>query len=68
MNGLFELTERMDYEGNIVTPLDQRELNAVINTLKSENVESVAVSFLFSFRNPEHEQWVGKQLRAEGFL
>ncbi len=64
----FELTERMDYEGNIVTPLEERELKSIIKTLKNQNVESVAVSFLFSFMNPVHEQWVATQLRAEGFF
>ncbi|UCH91857.1 MAG: hydantoinase/oxoprolinase family protein, partial [Nitrospirota bacterium] len=64
----FEITERMDYEGNVVTPLQENELDTIIETLKRENIHSVAVSFLFSFVNPAHEQWVTKQLRAEGFF
>jgi N-methylhydantoinase A len=63
-----EITERMDYEGNVVTPLQEKELDTIIETLRGENIHSVAVSFLFSFVNPAHEQWVTKRLRAEGFF
>jgi N-methylhydantoinase A len=63
-----EITERVDYEGNVVTPLQENALDAIIEKLKSQNIQSVAVSFLFSFVNPAHEQWVTERLRAEGFL
>ena len=66
--GCLEITERMDYEGNVVTPLQEKELDTIIETLRGENIHSVAVSFLFSFVNPAHEQWVTKRLRAEGFF
>jgi N-methylhydantoinase A len=64
----WEITERMDYEGNIVTPLQENKLDAIIKELKSQNIQSVAVSFLFSFVNPAHEQWVTNRLRAEGLF
>ena len=63
-----EITERVDYEGNVVTPLQEKELGPVIEILRRENIQSVAVSFLFSFVNPTHEQWVTKRLRDEGFF
>jgi N-methylhydantoinase A len=62
----FEITERMAYNGSIVTPLQENELDAIIEKLQSQNIQSVAVSFLFSFVNPAHEQWVANRLRAEG--
>ncbi len=64
----FEITERMDEEGNVVTPLQEQELEEIIGELRSQNIQSVAVSFLFSFLNPTHEQWVANRLRAEGFF
>ena len=64
----WEITERMDYAGNIVTPLQENKLDAIIKELKSQNIQSVAVSFLFSFVNPAHEQWVTNRLRAEGLF
>ncbi len=64
----FEITERMDEEGNVVTPLQEYELDEIIGELRGQNIQSVAVSFLFSFLNPKHEQWVTNRLRAEGFF
>jgi N-methylhydantoinase A len=63
-----EITERVDYEGKVVTVLQEKELDEIIETLRGEKIQSVAVSFLFSFVNPAHEQWVTKRLRAEGFF
>ena len=63
-----EITERISYEGNIVIPLQENELPAIISELKNQNIQSVAVSFLFSFVNPKHEQWVTSRLRAEGLF
>ena len=63
-----EITERVNYEGKVVTALQENELDTIIEVLRRENIQSVAVSFLFSFVNPEHEQWVTKRLRAEGFF
>ena len=64
----FEITERMDCEGNIVTPLQIHELDPIIDQIKSQGIQSVAVSFLFSFVNSTHEQWVVNRLRAEGLF
>src|SRR5213596_1924318 len=50
--------ERTLYDGSIATPLDQDHLQTLINRLRSENVESVAVCLLYSFANTEHENKV----------
>lgn len=63
-----EITERVDYEGTVVIPLQEKELDAIIETLRQEHIQSVAVSFLFSFVNPAHEQCVTRRLREEGFF
>ena len=64
----FEITERMDYEGNIVTPLQEYELDEIIKELKKKNIQSVAVSFLFSFVDANHEKRVARRLRDEGLF
>lgn len=64
----FEIMERIDYEGNVVMPLQENELDGIIKKIKIQNIQSVAVSFLFSFVNPAHEQWVAKRLRDEGLF
>ena len=52
----FEATERVDYRGRVVTPLDTEALAATVAEMRAAAVESVAVCFLFSFMNPVHER------------
>ncbi|MEN0046962.1 MAG: hydantoinase/oxoprolinase family protein [Bacteroidota bacterium] len=52
--------ERLDKHGNVLVSLKENELEKVVEQLVGEGVESIAVSFLHSFANPEHEQIVGK--------
>ncbi|NKB59840.1 MAG: hydantoinase/oxoprolinase family protein [Alphaproteobacteria bacterium] len=47
--------ERLDADGNIRTPLNRRSLNKAIADLKAADVESVAVCYLHSYRDPSHE-------------
>jgi N-methylhydantoinase A len=57
-----EVTERIAADGEVVAPLDEAELREVGAGLAAAGVESIAVCFLNSFRNPEHER------RAEAVL
>jgi N-methylhydantoinase A len=50
-----EATERADGQGRELTPLTQAELERVATALREMGVEAVAISFLNSYRNPEHE-------------
>ena len=59
----FEITERIGADGQVVTPLTKTEIDRLIADLKEARVESIAVSLLFSFLNPTHEQHLGQQLR-----
>ncbi|CAI8043836.1 5-oxoprolinase [Geodia barretti] len=52
----FEATERVDYRGRVVTPLDTEALAATVAEMRAAAVESIAVCFLFSFMNPVHER------------
>jgi len=60
----YEITERIGADGKVVTALAEDEIDDLIAALKAERVEAVAVSLLFSFLNPEHEQRLGARLRA----
>ena len=51
-----EVRERLDYRGEVVTPLDEAELRDSVHRLKAKGVEALAVCFLFSFLNPDHER------------
>ena len=60
------VAERLDYRGDVVTPLDEGSVRAGIAVLAEEGVEAVAVCFMNSFANPAHEaraaQWVREAL------
>jgi N-methylhydantoinase A len=49
------VTERIDASGNVVKKLDEEETVAAIKKLKSDQVDSIAVCFLNSYLNPNHE-------------
>ncbi len=51
----FEVTERVDYLGNTITALDEQEARELAERLKRRGVKTVAVCFLNSYANPEHE-------------
>ena len=52
----FGVHERVLYNGTVETPLDRESLNGIINELREREAQSVAVSLLYSFANPEHER------------
>jgi N-methylhydantoinase A len=59
-----EVTERVDRDGTVVVALDEDEARAAIRALLDDGVRAIAVSLLWSFRNPAHEQRL-RELIAE---
>ncbi|MYA16498.1 MAG: hypothetical protein F4Z28_06855 [Gammaproteobacteria bacterium] len=57
------VTERVDSSGSVRRELDVDDLRHKIEYLKSEGVDSVAICFLFSFLNPDHELEAEKIVR-----
>ena len=60
----YELEERVDHDGDIITPIDEEELNKIIGKLRREGVQSIAVGFLNSYANTVHEEKVSEALKA----
>jgi N-methylhydantoinase A len=58
--------ERTLYDGSIERALDGGHLQALIDDLGRKNVESIAVSLLYSFANPEHENAIAAVLEPLG--
>jgi len=54
----FGIRCRVDNTGDILCDLDEHELRDIKNKIEKAKVESIAVSFLFSFKNPRHEKQV----------
>ncbi len=58
-----EVAERMNYKGEILTPLDRDEMRRAVAQLVDQGVESIAVCFLHSYINPQHEIEAGEIIR-----
>lgn len=53
---IFEVTERIDYLGRIVVPLDEAAVRLIAAKIRAQGYEAVAVGLLFSHKNALHEQ------------
>jgi N-methylhydantoinase A len=61
----FEVEERIGPHGEVLIPLNQDDVYRAIEKIKRAGVEAVAVTFLHSYANPEHERIAGQILREE---
>ena len=59
------ISERIDYLGNILTPIDPTEIESVVDKLVNDGCESIAVCFLQSFTNAVHERAVGDFIKQK---
>ena len=57
-----EISERLDYQGNVLEPVKLGELPSIVESLKKEEVEAIAVCLLHAYVNPEHEALVVGEL------
>ena len=53
-----EVKERLRADGSVFEPLDMRSVEAAADHLARERVEAIAILFLHSYRNPDHERRV----------
>ena len=61
-----EVPERLRHDGRIEKPLDEDAVRAAARDLKAAGVQSVAVTFLYSYIDPQHEARV-REILAEEF-
>ncbi len=57
------VTERVDSKGRVVIPLEETEVRQSVEALRGAGVEGIAVCFLWSFLNDDHERRVRKIIR-----
>jgi N-methylhydantoinase A len=62
---IYEVTERMAYDGRILIPLNENEARGVIRELVSLGAESIAICLLHSYANPIHERMLKKIIEDE---
>jgi N-methylhydantoinase A len=61
----FEVTERMSYKGEALTPLDEESVRAAVAEARRQGAEAVAICFLHSYANDEHERRAAEIVRSE---
>ncbi|UGS35946.1 hydantoinase/oxoprolinase family protein [Capillimicrobium parvum] len=61
----FEVTERIDYAGDVIEELDEEEARRVARLLARHEVATVAVCFINSYANPAHELRMREILEEE---
>ncbi|TAK30394.1 MAG: hydantoinase/oxoprolinase family protein [Saprospiraceae bacterium] len=61
----YTVDERTDAKGQALKPLDTTELDAIVRKIKSGQIEAVAVCFMNSYLNSEHEKQATEYLRQQ---
>jgi N-methylhydantoinase A len=64
----YEVPERLDHTGAILTPLDMAALDSALDEIAAQNVDSVAVCLLFSYVNSAHEEAIQTRILERGLL
>lgn len=62
---VFEVTERLRWDGSVETVLDPSSLEPLIAAVKANGIEAVAVCLLHAYVNPAHELEVRRVLERE---
>ena len=60
----FEVDERILADGSVLRPLDEASVNAVADRIAATGAEAVAVCFINSYANGDHERRAAELLRA----
>jgi len=55
--------ERVNAQGEALTPLDEKSVQALLPLIKKHKIESVAIGLLHAYANPAHERRVAEILR-----
>lgn len=59
------VSERINSDGEVETPLNEDEVKGIIQKFKKWNVEAIAVGLIWSITNPIHEQKIGEIIEEE---
>ncbi|MCY3560380.1 MAG: hydantoinase/oxoprolinase family protein [bacterium] len=61
----FEISERLDYAGDVVVPLDAEQVRAAARLAARRGIGTFAIAFLHSYVNPVHEDEAAEIVRSE---
>jgi N-methylhydantoinase A len=60
---IWEINERMSFDGNVIKEIDEEEVRAVLAKLPQKEIRSIAIVLLHSYANPSHEKRIGEIIR-----
>lgn len=63
----FGVKERIAADGSVIESLNKREIARVLRKIKTATPDSIALCFLFSFRNAAHEKQIAAAIRANNY-
>jgi len=61
----FGIRERVDYCGDEICPLMENDVRAAVKIIANSGIQAVAVSYLWSFKDPSHEIRTAEILKEE---
>jgi N-methylhydantoinase A len=61
---IHEIGERLDAQGKVLAPLHADEVARAVRRLAADEVEAIAVCFLFAYANPVHERAAAEIIRS----
>lgn len=64
----YEVPERLDHSGTVLTPLDLKALDRILDEIATADVDAVAVCLLYSFINPQHEEQIRQRILERELL
>jgi N-methylhydantoinase A len=60
---IYEIDERLAPDGSVTHGLDEETVRSAVSAMLAAGIETVAISFLHSYANPDHEQRVAAIVR-----
>ncbi len=58
-----ETSERLDAQGKVLTPLDEKEIVSLVGKLKKQGVDAIAVCLLHAYVNDAHEKKIKRLIK-----
>ncbi len=61
----YPIEERLDYKGDVVTELEESDVADAVEFFKKEGTEAIAICFMNSFANSNHEAKAAEMVKKE---
>ena len=61
----YPVNERLDYHGEVITPITLEDVHKAAGFFAEEGIEAIAICFMNSFANKEHEETAARIIREK---